>query len=497
MHDAQSRSLHPALAAVALAGAVAALGGGYWDDAWHTERGRDTFFIAPHLAIYGGITLIGGVLALWVALAVRQAGARSSLRRPTLVLAAISVAVTLASGPIDNVWHEAFGRDSVIWSPPHMLGIVGTLGLGAALLAEVAHRRALALVAGGLVLAAATFTVVEFDTDVPQFDAAFYLPVLATSAAIALALVRMVVPGRWSATEAAAAHLAFVLVVSGFLLVVGFEAPALPLLVAPAVLLDVGEARHWSPAARAAAFTVALFAVYVPARNRLGEGVEISTLDVLVGLPLAVGAVLVVLSLATPRPASSARSVSVATTGLMTIAAAVVILAAAPRAMAHDPGQGRDAGSVDLAVIGGPERTELRGRWNSSRCAEISGAAVVARRGGVVVRGPLAVAGCRLQGAVALPTRGRWFVYVELQTARGSVESWLPIRAGAGERASAVARYAYAPAQRSGSAVKRVVGGVLYAVMVALLAATFLLLSPTRASAERRRRESAAAAASS
>ncbi len=497
MHDTPSRSLHPALAAVALAGAVAALGGGYWDDAWHTERGRDTFFIAPHLAIYGGITLIGAVLALWVALAVRHAGARASLRRPTLVLAAASVAVTLASGPIDNAWHEAFGRDSVIWSPPHMLGIVGTLGLGAALLAEVAHRRALALVAGGLVLAAATFTVVEYDTDVPQFAVVPYLPVLATSAAIALALVRMVVPGRWSATEAATVHLAFVLVVSGFLLLVGFEAPALPLLVAPAVLLDVGEARHWSPGARAAAFTVALFAVYVPARNWIGQGVEIATMDVLVGLPLAAGAVLVVLSLAGPRRARSPRTVSVPTTGLVAIAAAIVVLAAAPRAMAHDPGQGADAGSVDLSVIAGPERAEVRGRWNSTRCAEISSAAVVARRGGVAVRGPLAVAGCRLRGAVALPTRGRWFVYVELRTPRGPVESWLPIRAGAGERASAVARYAYAPAQRSSSAVKRVVGGVLYAVMIALLAATFLLLSPTRASRGRRRRESAAAAASS
>jgi hypothetical protein len=53
-----------------------------------------------------------------------------------------------------------------------MLGIVGTLALGAALLTHIAERRGLGTLAGGLVLVVATFPAVEYDTDVPQFDPA-------------------------------------------------------------------------------------------------------------------------------------------------------------------------------------------------------------------------------------------------------------------------------------------------------------------------------------
>lgn len=477
MHAHTSERLPGGLAALALLGAVLALAGGYWDDAWHTERGRDTFFIAPHLAIYGGVTLVGGALAAWVALSVRRDGARSTLTRPTLALAALSVGLTLASGPIDNAWHEAFGRDSVIWSPPHLLGIVGTLGLGAALLAEVARRRALALLAGGLVLAAATFTVVEYDTDVPQFDSVYYLPVLAVSAAVGLALVRLVVPGRWSAAAAAAVHLVFVGAVSLFLLAAGFEPPALPLLVLPAVLLDVGERQGWRATPRAALFTLAVFAVYVPARNWLGDGVEIDAADVLVGLAPAIAAVAVILRLAStkPRPAATRLRPVSATVALMLAVAVFAGSAATPPAQAHDPGQGSDAGSVDLTVRMTQGRAGVSGRWNSAACDAVTGATVVARRGGDAVRAPLAVDGCAFRGSVALPRRGRWFVYAELRTARGAVESWLPVQAPGAGRVTDATRYAYRPAARSGSGVKLVGGAVLYAVMLALLFATFRL----------------------
>jgi hypothetical protein len=35
-------------------GGVAAVLGLYWDDAWHTDVGRDTFFAPPHLLLYPG-----------------------------------------------------------------------------------------------------------------------------------------------------------------------------------------------------------------------------------------------------------------------------------------------------------------------------------------------------------------------------------------------------------------------------------------------------------
>ncbi|MFX4975024.1 hypothetical protein ABTB64_19535, partial [Acinetobacter baumannii] len=88
------------------------------------------------------------------------------------------------SAPVDNFWHVAFGRDAVIWSPPHVLGIIGTAGLAAAILLELARSpqpwaRPLRWVAAALLLAAFSFLVVEYDTDVPQFPAVWYLPVLA------------------------------------------------------------------------------------------------------------------------------------------------------------------------------------------------------------------------------------------------------------------------------------------------------------------------------
>jgi hypothetical protein len=195
---------------VAFAGAMSALVGGYWDDAWHTEKGRDSFFIAPHIAIYAGIAVAGVALSMWALAAARDRGLAVVWRHKPLALALLSVAVTLASGPIDNAWHAAFGRDSVIWSPPHMLGIAGTLALGAALLAELARRserwaRAMTVVAGALVLASAAFATIEYDTDVPQFDEVFYLPVLGFGTAIGLTLVRIATDARWGATLSTAA----------------------------------------------------------------------------------------------------------------------------------------------------------------------------------------------------------------------------------------------------------------------------------------------------
>lgn len=66
-----------------------------------------------------------------------------------------------------------------------MLGIAGTMRLGAALLAELAGRAESSappatVVAGALLLSSAAFVAVEYDTDVPQFDVIYYLPAWAS-----------------------------------------------------------------------------------------------------------------------------------------------------------------------------------------------------------------------------------------------------------------------------------------------------------------------------
>jgi hypothetical protein len=460
-------------------GALSALAGGYWDDAWHTERGRDEFLIAPHIAIYAGIAIAGGALAAWALLTARRDGLRAVLEHRPLALAVVAVGATLASGPIDNAWHEAFGRDAVIWSPPHILGIAGTFALGAAIMAELAGRRErwagrAAVVAGALVLAAAGFATVEYDTDVPQFDEVFYLPVLGFASALALALARTALGARWAATSVAVIYTAFIVAVSGFLALADFPGPALPLLVAPAVVLDLAVARRWSPLATSAIFAAALHLVYVPARNGLGNGVRFDVGDVALGLPLTWLAVLAVLTVATRTARRSTRRFTAAA------AMVVLLLAAAPAALAHDPGQGEDAGNVALEVrVDDQRRAAVSALLPRSLCRGATPSAVVARRAGEVVRGPLARDGCRLHGSVALTTRGRWFVYVELTRGGRTVESWLPVEVGSGaSRASDRDRYAYLPPERSGGAAKTVVGALLYLAMLALLYGTVVLVRP-------------------
>ena len=479
--------------AVAFAGAMSALAGGYWDDAWHTERGRDAFFIAPHIAIYAGIATAGAALTLWALLTARTHGTAAIWRHKPLALALLSVAVTLASGPIDNAWHIAFGRDSVIWSAPHMLGIAGTLALGASILAELAGRperwaRPLTVVAGALVLASAGFVGVEYDTDVPQFGVVLYLPVLGFAASVGLVLVRTASDGRWAATASAAVYTAFIAVVAGFLALVSFPPPALPLLLLPAVVVDMAMRRHWPAVLTATIYTLALHAAYVPVRNLLGDGVRFTTTDVLAGAMLTLVATLIVFALATrgrsDEPGHPSQQVR-AGTGAAATTGVLLVLLLAPVALAHDPGQGEDAGSVAMRVTRDNARVALSADLSPRVCDSTQPRAVVARRGGETLRAALTKRGCRLQGTLRLPERGRWFVYAEMRRDGRAVESWLPIAIGSGPRTvSAADRYSYFRLERSDGTAKLVTSVLLYGGMLALLYATFVLIRSSRTERE-------------
>lgn len=466
------------LIGAAFVGALGALFGGYWDDAWHTERGRDSFLILPHIFIYAGVAGIGSMLTIWIADLSRRVGLREALARPTVRLAAISVAATLASGPIDDIWHRAFGRDAVLWSPPHMLGIVGTIVLGAALLAESARRpRVWSILAGGLVLSAANFVVAEYDTDVPQFDVLWYLPMLAVTASVAFGLVRMTIRRPWAATEVAVAQLAFVVLVAGFLATQDFGPPALPLLIFPALALDWAWARGWGAAARTLAFVVALFAAYVPARNWLGSGVEFDGVDVMLGLPLAFIGAYPFIALAGGAKVRLPTTKASAATGAL-----VLWLILPTAALAHDPGQGEDAGTARLAVESAGSTISARGELNRRSCSGLQPRRLVARRAGVEKIAPLRLAGCRFTGKVTVEGRGRWFVYAELLQGQHNLEVWLPVHVGLGnERVSDDNRFAYLPPARSTKAGELIGGAALYAAMLALLIAALLLLRPGRA----------------
>src|SRR5262245_17575526 len=164
--------LAPGILLLVVVAGAAALFATYWDDAWHTDLGRDSATIPPHLLLYGSVAVIGVVVVAWGLAALRRTRSLLAiLRQPPLLLAATGAAVTLAAAPIDAAWHAAFGRDAVLWSPPHMLGVFGTLALIVGILAGTragpGTRPWLPAAAGALLLGSAVMPVLEFETDVP------------------------------------------------------------------------------------------------------------------------------------------------------------------------------------------------------------------------------------------------------------------------------------------------------------------------------------------
>jgi hypothetical protein len=101
-----------------------------WDIQWHQRIGRDSFWIAPHLMTYAGVTLLVFLsFGTLVAGTLRPVTGRLRMfglvGTPGAHLAAWGIALTVLAAPIDDLWHRLFGLDVTLWSPPHLLGLVG------------------------------------------------------------------------------------------------------------------------------------------------------------------------------------------------------------------------------------------------------------------------------------------------------------------------------------------------------------------------------------
>jgi hypothetical protein len=100
--------------------------GAFWDVQWHFAVGRDSFTIPPHLMLYSGVALIG-LLSLAMAW-------RSSVRRGHMsplfwswITQLFGVALLVSAAPFDDMWHRWYGIDITIWSPPHLVGVLGAV----------------------------------------------------------------------------------------------------------------------------------------------------------------------------------------------------------------------------------------------------------------------------------------------------------------------------------------------------------------------------------
>ena len=136
-----------------LAGSTCIVIGLLWDISWHMSIGRDSFWTPAHMAIYlGGV--LAGVCCGWLALKTTFAGSEAErgaavrfwgFRAPFGAWVAIWGAIAmLTSAPFDNWWHDAYGLDVKIISPPHSLLAAGMIAiqLGAMLLALALQNRA-------------------------------------------------------------------------------------------------------------------------------------------------------------------------------------------------------------------------------------------------------------------------------------------------------------------------------------------------------------------
>src|SRR6516164_5712714 len=136
---------NPLYARLVLLGGTSIAIGILWDISWHRTIGRDTFWTPAHMAIYLG-GLLGGLTCGWLVIrttffgtpvdkagAVRIWGFRGPLGAWVTIWGAFAM---VTSAPFDNWWHDAYGVDVKILSPPHTVLALGMWGvvLGALLL---------------------------------------------------------------------------------------------------------------------------------------------------------------------------------------------------------------------------------------------------------------------------------------------------------------------------------------------------------------------------
>jgi hypothetical protein len=110
-----------------------------WDISWHRSIGRDKFLSPPHILVYLGAIFAGlfaGVQVLYNSFFRKEAAKATDVRvwgifySPLGSLFSIWGAIAmLTSAPFDDWWHNAYGLDVTILSPPHTLLAMGMIFL--------------------------------------------------------------------------------------------------------------------------------------------------------------------------------------------------------------------------------------------------------------------------------------------------------------------------------------------------------------------------------
>lgn len=208
--------------------------GSLWDISWHSTIGRDSFWTPAHMVIYLGGALPGFICGWLVfktsffatdeerARSVRYLGFHGPLGAWVSIWGSLTM---LISAPFDNWWHNAYGLDVEILSPPHTLLAVGmyAVAIGAMLLVlswqnrgdENVSRTAgrLFLFSMGVLVAMASVFLTEKSYPNAQHAAWFYYT-CAVPFPFYLAVALRASRVRWGATWTAAGYM---LIIAGML----------------------------------------------------------------------------------------------------------------------------------------------------------------------------------------------------------------------------------------------------------------------------------------
>jgi len=199
----------------------------YWDISWHIGIGRDTFWTPAHMAIQLGAVLTGLSCAYLILRTTFSGDAESKeksvkiwgLRGPLgAFIAAWGGFCMLASAPFDNWWHQSYGLDVTILSPPHVVLLAGifVMGLGGLILTTGQMNLSfgdsrdkfnrLLLYSGALLLALLLMLGYEYIGDQTLMHSAIYYRVLGMIAPVVLVGIGRTSGSRWAATAVASIY---------------------------------------------------------------------------------------------------------------------------------------------------------------------------------------------------------------------------------------------------------------------------------------------------
>jgi hypothetical protein len=209
-----------------------------WDISWHTSIGRDGLLSPPHIAIYFGGVLAGifsGIKVLKITFAGSPQEKEESNKFWGIFYGSLGALfciwgaiAMLTSAPFDDWWHNTYGLDVTILSPPHTVLLMGMIFIqfGAMItvlavknrmkaknIQDEGMRKELSVhfaLASGFVIAMLFTIASEYLGKHDMHNTTFYIVASFIFPLIMVAVSRSA-PNKWGATSAAIVYTIFLM----------------------------------------------------------------------------------------------------------------------------------------------------------------------------------------------------------------------------------------------------------------------------------------------